>query len=760
MSKYIRIAIIAGFTVGSILLGLLMAVSRNAVVFEKYFQPILVANTIVTLFLLALVIVLLVGFFKRALKKKYGFKILAKLSLTLVISGILPGFLIFIVSVELLYGSVDSWSDVTVERALDSGLTLGREVLESYQKSATEKAKALAADIAETPPVQWVSKLHELSEREGYSEAMLVTSRGRLLGVTASSFNSLVPAVPSPRILQTVRRDGIWEGLEEDEGGITAKAVVVLPTVELPNPLVNSGAINHEATSNGSFSLTSPDIGGTTDAVYLSVAEKIPPSLASNSEILMDGYRGYQEMVLARSGLRSIYIATLSLVLLLSMFVAAMVSLFLADQFSKPLRLLLEGTRKVGSGRYEMLPVESKKTRDEVDELTDAFNVMTRKLAEAQQDIERRRQLLQQANDYLERILTKMSSGVIVADQDLRLVSVNPSASRILNKDLTLNLGQPMEMAVPEFLHILKEKIQRMKKDNLELVEQNEILLPGKIPKRITIFIRGTEMLFGGQTGMLFVFDDVSSIVAGQRAEAWTEVARRLAHEIKDPLTPIQLAAERLQMKLTGKVTGQKEEDILQRATRTIVSQVAAMKQMVDDFRMYAKIGAPKFEKLDLSSFVDEVTNLYRAGGVRPHLALAPHLPLIEADENQLRQILHNLFSNSMEAALPDKPPEIYISTSAIVNPKTHAYTGVRLDFIDNGPGFSENILAHVFEPYMTTKSSGTGLGMAMIKKIIEEHGGEVTATNEIDANFDLIGARVTISFAQMARHQDAQKLI
>ncbi len=759
MSNSFRRALIVGLIAGCILLVLLVIASQNTVFFEKYYQLVLWSNSAITLLLASLVGYLVYRILRNAKDKKFGVKILGKFAMAMGLAGILPGLLIFIVSVQFLYGSVDSWFDVKVEKALDSGLTLSREVLESYQSSLSAKAKSFALEISETPPSQWITKLHDLREREGYSEAMLITTRGNVLGVSASSFNTLLPTVPANRILQVVRSQGYWGGLEEQEnGGILAKAVVLVPTVELPTVRLFSSPFAYDGDKLGNLLGNQGDQQSkiqTSEGVYLEVAANIPPTLAHNSDALMTGYRDYQEMVLARSGLRTIYFVGLMLVLLISVSAAMALSLITTAQISKPLLLLYEGTRRVGEGKYEMVP--ESKSNDEVGELTKSFNIMTKQLAQAREDIEKRGQELVQANDYLGLILSKMSSGVIVIDDNLKIISVNPSASRILRINLFKELGNALDSVLPSFTEQIKDQLTAMlhdRGDGQDISVQAEVTVSDKKKHKLSLFIRGTELSAAETSRILLVFDDVTSMVVAQRTEAWGEVARRLAHEIKNPLTPIQLAAERLQMKLTGKVAG-KEDEILQKATKTIVSQVTAMKQMVDDFRIYAKIGSPKYQEVNLSVFVEEVMSLYVAAGLKVQLDLDSDVPMINADENQLRQAVHNLVSNSMEAAPQGVEPRIFVKVDAVRNQKTGHATAVAMTVWDNGSGFSSEVLEHAFEPYVTTKSSGTGLGLAMIKKIVDEHGGNVTVENVVDEKGEILGAKVTLIFTQLVQSKE-----
>ena len=465
----------------------------------------------------------------------------------------------------------------------------------------------------------------------------------------------------------------------------------------------------------------------------------------------MNGYRDYQEMVLARAGLNNIYLISLTLVLLLSMFGAIALSVIMANRISQPLMMLLEGTRKVAEGKYDLIP--EVKADDEVGELARSFNRMTEQLAQTQADLVRRGAELEQAKSYLERILAKMSSGVIVLNNEKKIISANSSASRILGISLTDRLGVEFAQAIPGFASAVVEKLITQTDERTDITLQCEYQRPENAVTKQNLFARATRLPIGDAQGYLIVFDDVTALVSAQRTEAWGEVARRLAHEIKNPLTPIQLSAERVEMKIGDKLEG-RDKEILERATKTIVNQVTAMKQMVNDFRLYAKIGAPHYDKLDLKLFIEEVVKFYQAAGVRIDLFLQPGIPPIEADQNQLRQVFHNLLSNSMEA-VPDKDKLVVSIRASVVEDEGNEVDGVELDVSDNGPGFTDQILEHAFEPYVTTKSSGTGLGLATIKKIAEEHGAMVAAENRKDADGRVCGARLTFVFHRLWHEQN-----
>lgn len=747
MSRLYRLALVILVGLCCLLLFMLVLASQNSGLFEKYYTILLWTNSLFVLSFLGLVCVLLFRIYKNAQKKKYGTKILSKFALALVVTGVIPGALIFAVSVQFLYKSVDSWFDVKVERALDSGLTLGREVLESFQANLRERAKRVAIEISETPPANWVSVLDSQLEKEKFQEAVLISSSGNVLGVSGSSFNKLVPTVPQNRILQSARTQGYWEQIDDNnQGAMRAQVIMPIPSSEnimnMKFPLESS-----ESETPLESGLVAGAIKNT-ETIFLQVVDNIPPSLARNAESLMNGYRDYQEMVFARSGLRNIYLLSLTLVLLLAMLGSIAFSIFIANRISYPLMSLMDATRRVGEGHYEKIP--EPKTKDEVQELTHSFNTMTTQLSQTRLALEKRGEELSQAKNFLESILARMSSGVIVLNKSLEIILANESASKILGFDVSKVYGDFLEKVLPDFVPDIKEKLENRSADADDFAIQVEYSAPDKSHQRVIIFLRGTKLPLTEEEGFLLVFDDITAMSSAQRIEAWGEVARRLAHEIKNPLTPIQLAAERLEMKLDGKVEG-KEHEILVRATHTIVNQVTAMKQMVDDFRLYAKIGTPKYQKLNLSEFIQEVAKLYQAGGVHLELNLDEKVPDILADPNQLRQVLHNLLSNAMEASTSKDELLVKLKVSTEKNIKKTRAARVRLEVSDNGPGFSPQTLEHAFEPYVTTKSQGTGLGLAMIKKIVVEHGAEVYVDNISNEQGQVTGARIIILFSRLA---------
>lgn len=757
MSRFLRPALLAIILISTILVVLLIVVGHDTAFIEKYYTPLIWITTSVAVLFSCLIFVYLGRLFLRAKEGQYGVKILGKFSAALILSAIIPGILIFFTSVQFLYKSVDSWFDVRVERALDAGLTLGREVLDTAQQDLLKKAIRIAGELSSTPKPNLVNKLDQLREREACDEALLLSSTGSIIGVSGQSYQTIVPSAPTVRELQEALGSG-YKIILDDSDASRLVVRVIIPVAH-SNLRLDSFSPLGGFRSGDAISLLSPatrELVQNRNQLFLELSDTLPSSLASNAEMLMNGYRDYQEMVLTRDGLRTIYLTTLTLVLLLSLFGATALSTYLATRISKPLMYLLEGTRKVGEGHYEL--VTESQSNDEVGELTRSFNIMIAQLDSTRKDLENRGKELEEAKRYLERILSKMSSGVIVVDSEWKMVSLNPSASKITNMDLVSHLGDSLEDVLPNFYDAIMKVYGEEHHENADISFQTELVLGRNRPKRVVVYARGTELLLGNQKGYLLVFDDVTRLAAAQRTEAWGEVARRLAHEIKNPLTPIRLAAERLQLRLSDKVTG-KEYDILQKATTTIVDQVSAMKQMVDDFRLYAKLGAPRYEPLDLGKFVQEVTALYEAANFKVNLVIEPNTPKIEGDPNQLRQALHNLFSNANEATRPDVPMEVRIVVKTVHLDESDQL-GVELRFEDNGTGFPEKILEHAFEPYVTTKPSGTGLGLPMIKKITEEHGGTIGVENILGEDGQISGAAVVIIFRMLSRNSGKNETI
>jgi nitrogen fixation/metabolism regulation signal transduction histidine kinase len=466
----------------------------------------------------------------------------------------------------------------------------------------------------------------------------------------------------------------------------------------------------------------------------LQVIERVPRALAQDLEKVQAGARDYQEISFSRGALKRLYQLTLTLTLLLALTSALGLAVVLSEQFAEPLGLLAEGTRAVAQGDFtRRQPVTS---RDELGVLTESFNTMTAQLADARVRTDESQRATETTRAYLESVLGNLSSGVLAFDDRYRLRTSNPSAAVILQQPFADVEGIPLAEwggrlpALSPFSELVAEGFRTSRDGQW----QREAALTVAGHTR-TLLLRGTRLPGAPVPGYVVVFDDVSELLQAQRDAAWAEVARRLAHEIKNPLTPIQLSAERLAVKLSSKLDDG-DRETLRRGTQTIVSQVSAMKHMVDDFAIYARQPRPgQMQGVDVAALLLDVLALY--DNLRPHVSLAlPDAPvIIQGEPTRLRQVFHNLLQNAVDAQAGNGDPHIDISL-AVQDGEA------KLTFGDRGPGFSGTVLEHPFEPYVTTKAKGTGLGLAIVKKIVDEHAGRVTLDNAVPH-----GARVTLHF-------------
>jgi nitrogen fixation/metabolism regulation signal transduction histidine kinase len=559
--------------------------------------------------------------------------------------GIVPGIIIYMVSVQFVSRSIESWFNVEVESALESGVKLGRGALEASLGDLRARSRRVASELSDMSDATLVTQLSKIAEREQLQDVLVVSENGRLIATAGGKLTRLAPELPSQAMITRAKTfDGF--GVIEGESG-TGPATTSDLRLRVVVVILGDGSL---------ISLGS-------GLRYLQVLQPVPEQLAANAEALRNAYSSYQERALARDGLRRFYLITLTLVLLLAVF-AAMVSAFLlATDLAQPLLLLAEGTKAVAEGNLSPRPIVA--TSDELGTLTQSFNTMTLQLADAREAVERNRQALEDAKAYLESVLANMSAGVLVLDDQLQLVTFNASASRILHHDLTPFQGCAFA-SVSSVVAFSQPVIDAFSNQNAQAAgESAEAATPYwqqqiEIPRRmigeegdgeIILLARGGRLPVGSGSGYVVVFDDISDLISGQRSIAWAEVARRLAHEIKNPLTPIQLSAERMMMKLQTKLEPT-DAALLERGTNTIVNQVLAMQQMVDNFRDYAKTPPPQLQSLDLNALIEEILELYpdtsEVRSMRPQLSA--DLPRVLGDATQLRQVVHNLLQNAQDA--------------------------------------------------------------------------------------------------------------
>ena len=778
MPRVLRYGVFAALAAGGVLLFLLASASGNTAFFERNYPLLLGINGVIAALLFVLVLGLIRRLVLRLRANQFGARMMMRFTLAFALMGVLPGVLIYVVSTQFLSRSIESWFDVRVDRALDSGLTLGRAALDNLKDDISAKARSWALELSDAPESSQLSQLNRLREQGGVQDALVVSGSGQLIGTSGSRLSELVPEVPSSSELRQARTRLIFATIEGEAGaleprhGLRARVIVPIPapgplqTADLPSS--KSGTLRDDTKAGAGFgSIVAPN-----ETRFLQLIQPVPPSIAANAEALQNGYREYQELSLARQGLQTIYGLTLTLTLLLSIFAAIASSVLLASSMTAPLLQVAEGTKAVAEGDYRQ--VREFPGNDELNLLTQSFNAMTRQLTEARDQVETKQREVEHAKTYLERVLANLSAGVVVLNKDFHLVTANHGASRILGHSLMKQTDLPLreiDAALTSALaaafadHALTASPKDSWQQQVEVrrapaLEFDKMIKPNPAGEPLMLLARGSRLPLDDGLGYVVVFDDITQVISAQRALAWGEVARRLAHEIKNPLTPIQLAAERLQMKLIEKLS-LPDADVLKRGTSTIVNQVTAMKRMVDDFRDYARVPPARLSPLALNTLVEEVAALYgaEAGHGAIQLALRPGLPLIEGDATQLRQVIHNLLVNSQDALAGRSNPRIQVRTELVeIEEATTKARAVRLAVEDNGPGFPANILRRAFEPYVTSKSGGTGLGLAMVKKIVDEHGARIEVVNRGGAG-QSSGAIVTIVFRRLAEVRAAPAL-
>ncbi len=751
MTRTFRYLLIIGGAVMGILLFLLASAAENTGFFEQHYPWLLGLNILVGIALLVLIVLMLVRLFRRYKRGRFGTRLMTRLVILFALMGILPGAVIYAVSVQFVSRSIESWFDVRVEAALDSGVKLGQNILESFLSDLNARTEQLSVELSTLPLSEQVLTLSRLRNDKNRLEASIVTSNGHIVATSSANYQSLIPDLPTPAMLQQAAATSRYSAIEGEYNdpqttNMDETALQLRVIVPIPKAL------------------------GTTyqkDPYFLQLIQPMSTSLATDAEALRAAYSEYQVRSLSRSGLQKIYVVTLTLTLLLAVFAAIAIAFQIASTLTRPLLLLAQGTKAVAEGNLS--PRRAVASTDELGTLIQSFNDMTQQLAEAREQTEKSRIDLEAAKAYLESVLANMSAGVIVLDQDFRLVSCNEPVARILRQDLQSHIGELLSdmdelktfsAAVTQAFSELSAKTAASGKDIVGQHWQRQIEIPqpvaeGEEAHDIMLLARGSRLPVEGESGHIIVFDDITGIISAQRSLAWGEVARRLAHEIKNPLTPIQLSAERLQMKLENKLN-ETEALFLEKSTQTIVNQVTAMKRMVDDFRNYARTPPAYLAPLDLNKLVEDIVYLYAGDDARDivHADLCPDLPWLMGDETQLRQVIHNLLQNALDAVAEvnheqKDPARVDVTTEKVTyhNAANEICVAVRLSVRDNGSGFQQKMLSRVFEPYATTKERGTGLGMAVVKKIIDEHHGRIDVQNRQDAT----GAVVSVLLLQLA---------
>ncbi len=703
ISRGMKLLIALILVMGAVMLYLLSTASANTPLFAADLRLLLLMGVVLVLVLMLLVGYQLLALRRRLIARLFGAKLTLRLVLLFALVALLPGALVYAVSVQFLNKSIESWFDVRVEKALEGGLALGRTTLENMLGELAREAESIAVAVEDAGATQRTRMLNTLRERGGLSEVSVFTADGRPLAFSSMDASALIPVpLPAAASRQILLQQSFREVRQEGSEGLTLVVAVPLNTAD-----------------------------GT---LALQLVQPVAEPLAQDMSTVQSLYQDYQEIALARGGLKRLYGLSLTLSLLLALLSALVLAILFSERLTAPLVMLAAGTRAVAQGDFSLRhPVRS---HDELGVLTESFNTMTRQLADARASALGNQKQLEAANAYLETILAKLSAGVLSFDGAGRLRSANPSASRILRLDLDTLTGIGVSEWTARFPHLsdvadaVGAAIADARPESWE--KQLEVNGEGKV-----LLLRGSVLQVGGDAGFVVVFDDITRLLQAQRYAAWGEVARRLAHEIKNPLTPIQLSAERLEHRLADKLDPA-DAQMLSRSTRTIVSQVSQLKGMVDAFSQYARTPDTQLQPLDLNQLVRDVLALYEGHKSVVTLSLDDSLPPVLGDPARLRQVIHNLLQNAEHAVSATTPARIHVRTTA----EGH---GALLEVSDNGAGFPPEILSRAFEPYVTTKAKGTGLGLAIVKKIVEEHSGSIQLSNAGDAGAQV---RIRLPFA------------
>lgn len=733
---YLAISIVAA-GLALILIFLLTNVTQNATQYDSYYRFLFGINIAIASLMFIVVLLLAARLVRRLKQGKFGSKLLAKIALIFLLVGAVPGLLIYLVSYQFVSRSIESWFDVKVESALDAGLNLGRTSLDELLNELQLKAKTAAGQLSETGfgPIA----MNRVRDRMGVQELMVLAENGQVIGIAGadSTFSFDLPSPSQLRQVPLTRPLAQIETVGDDSTGAAGNATSLRLKVIVQMP----AQIGSSATGQR----------------YLQAVQMVPDSIARNALAVQEAYKEYQERALGRKGLKQLYIGTLTLALCLAVFAAILVAVFFGNQLARPLLVLAEGVQAVAQGDLSARP--EMPTRDELGDLTRDFNSMTRQLADARGLAESRRAEVETSRAYLQSLLDNMSAGVLVLDTQEHIRLFNPSAERMLQTHM--HIGQALadipgaEALVP----LCRNGFASLDDSQVFWAQQAEIRLRAEMTTPLSLLVRGAKLQLPAEAQNpvlqhIVVFDDISELISAQRSVAWGEVARRVAHEIKNPLTPIQLSAERLEHKLTSELS-EPSRQLLSRGVATIVNQVDAMKRMVNDFRDYARLPPAELKPLDLNALIEEVALLYGTSDsfARIKLDLAPGLPKIAGDSTQLRQVIHNLLQNASDAAIEAfrsgqmrEPGEPLVRLSTFLTDSADNKSRVRLNFSDNGTGFAEQVLKKALEPYVTTKPKGTGLGLAIVKKIVDEHGGRITWKNIESEEGLIIGAQVSVT--------------
>jgi nitrogen fixation/metabolism regulation signal transduction histidine kinase len=689
---------------------LLAAAAQNSAAFDRWLPWILLINIsgLLTLFvLLAGKLTRLVRDYRRHVP---GSRLKGRTVAIFSALAVAPILVVYYFSVQFINRGIDSWFELEVSQGLKDTRELSHAALEVRVREFLQHTQVVAHTLSASSEFELIGTLDRERRESTALEFTIVGAQAQILATSSDRPMDTLPVPATDEMMLQLRRGRPYVSLDTDSvGGYVIRAAAPLD-------------------SNGS------------SARVLIALYPVPQQLSQLADTVQRSYTQYANLVQLRRPLKSTFVLILTFVVLMSLIAAVYGAFFAAQRLVQPVQDLIAGTRAVAKGNYDTkLPLPG---RDELGFLVTSFNDMTKRLGRAREETRRSQQAVEAERAGLAVILARLSTGVVSLEADLTVRTANQAASAILGVDLEAAVGKRFDESISDttlFTQFLAALKSHLGAEDLDWRSQVELLSDSG--KRVLMCAcTALPNDLGGAPGVVLVFDDITTLLQAQRDAAWGEVARRLAHEIKNPLTPIQLSAERMRRKFLGSMNEQ-DAQILERATHTIIAQVDAMKQMVNAFSEYARAPDMHFSRFDLNQLITEVVDLYRVqdSSADLKLLLDPQLPAISADRMRIRQILNNLVTNSLEA-LEGRPGAcIEIETHVAEDGPRHL-ASVAIVVADNGPGFQRDLIGTVFDPYVTSKPKGTGLGLAIVKKIVEEHGGRIEADNQRTG-----GARVRI---------------
>jgi nitrogen fixation/metabolism regulation signal transduction histidine kinase len=710
--RWLPVAVAAGIVIWIAALVLLAITAEGSQRYGEQYAWILLINIAGVVALLVLIGRRLADFIRDWRRHVPGSRLRGRTLLMFGGLAIAPLLLVFAFSVTFLTRGIDSWFHAEVRQGLSDALGLSRAALDLRMREYLERSDRIAERLTGLSGASLYSALYEERRQSGAEELIVTSAGGQPEAFSRAGMRHEMPTVPPDELLLQLRQGRPHVSLETAQGGgYQVRAATPIPSVP--------GLSSHRLLV----------------ATYL-----VPQRLSDLAATVQQAYQQYGRLIFLREPLKASFVLTLSLVLLMALLAAIYGALYFSERLVRPVQDLIAGTRAVAKGDFETRL--SRPSHDEIGFLVTSFNDMTKKLARAREDTERSRAAVEAERAALAVILARLTSGVISLEPDLRIRVANAAAGSILDVDFTGAAGRPLaELAAGHPLLAELHAVLQQHLDSGETEWREQVTLRTDAGRRELVCASTALPGDAGAQGLVLVFDEVTQLLQAQRQAAWGEVARRLAHEIRNPLTPIQLSAERMRRKLMRGL-GTADAELLDRGTHTIVQQVEAMKQMVAAFSEYAKAPEMHVSEFDLGALIRQVSDLYHAQDPRVAfgLSLDPRASSLEADPGRIRQLLNNLLTNSLEALDGRENPVIMIETQ-------RAGDEIALTVIDNGPGFQGDLLQQAFDPYVTSKPKGTGLGLAIVRRIVEEHGGQVEVDNAPQG-----GARIRITMPAASR--------